>query len=155
MPAARKDDLVVQELPEEVLVYNTKRHTAHCLNPTAALVWKHCDGQTTVTDMLRILRRELNQPVDEAVVWLAVRQLEKARLLAAHMTRPEDQISLSRREVVRRVGVAAAVTLPLVTSVIAPMAIQAGSCRAAGQPCTTSVQCCSGICNGAPTGTCA
>ena len=40
-PRARTEGLVVTELPDELLVYDLERHRAYCLNPTAALVFKH------------------------------------------------------------------------------------------------------------------
>jgi hypothetical protein len=49
LPHARSEGLVIRELPEETLVYDLKRHRAHCLNPTAARVWSYCDGQTRYT----------------------------------------------------------------------------------------------------------
>ena len=49
LPAARTSGLVVRELAEETLVYDEERHRAHCLNRTAALVWRHCDGKTPVS----------------------------------------------------------------------------------------------------------
>ena len=39
MPRARQDELVVEELQDETLVYDLERHKARCLNRTAALVW--------------------------------------------------------------------------------------------------------------------
>ena len=39
-PVARKSGLVVQEMPDEVLVYDLNSNKAHCLNQTAASVWK-------------------------------------------------------------------------------------------------------------------
>src|SRR5207248_2525045 len=36
-PSARQDRLVVQELSDEVLVYDLDRHRAHCLNRAASL----------------------------------------------------------------------------------------------------------------------
>ncbi len=48
LPLARKNELIIQELPEELLVYDLARHKAHCLNKTSAFIWKHCDGETTV-----------------------------------------------------------------------------------------------------------
>ena len=61
-PLARKRGLVVRELPEEVLVYDLDTHKALCLNRTAALVWKCCDGQTGIEGMLRALRAETGEP---------------------------------------------------------------------------------------------
>jgi Coenzyme PQQ synthesis protein D (PqqD) len=146
-PRAKVEDIVVQTLPDEVLVYDLQRHKAHCLNPTAALVWKHCDGQTTAAELVHILQQDMRVPVPEEVVWLALQQLHKARLLAepGHVPGGEDKIS--RREVVRRLGWATAVALPLVTSIIAPTASEAASCLSAGSPCITSAQCCSGVCS--------
>ena len=46
-PTARKSGLVVQEMPDELLVYDTENNKAHCLNTTAAFVWKSCDGKKT------------------------------------------------------------------------------------------------------------
>src|SRR6266498_3512906 len=44
LPRARTEDLIVEALPTETLVYDTRTHLAHCLNLSAATVWKHCDG---------------------------------------------------------------------------------------------------------------
>jgi hypothetical protein len=81
LPPARRDGLLVQAIDDEVQVYDTERHQAHCLNRTAARVWAHCDGQTSVATLTRRLRQEFETPVDPQVVWLAVEQLSKARLL--------------------------------------------------------------------------
>ena len=51
IPLARKECLVIKELPDETLVYDTKHDKAHCLNNTAALVWKNCDGKRTITQL--------------------------------------------------------------------------------------------------------
>ncbi len=53
---------------------------------------------------------------------------------------------MSRREVMRRMGWASAVTLPLVTSIVAPTASQAATSFPSGFPCESSAQCCSGHC---------
>jgi len=39
-PRKRRDGLVVQELPEETLVYDLERHKAHCLEAASAAVWE-------------------------------------------------------------------------------------------------------------------
>ena len=146
-PQARKEGLVVQQLADEVLVYDQERFKAHCLNHTAALVWKHCDGKKTTNEIARALGHEAGSPVDEELVWLALSQLGKSRLLTEQLTMPEGRAGISRREVIRRVGIAAAVALPIVTSIVAPRAAQAINCRTSGQPCTTGPQCCSTVCN--------
>jgi hypothetical protein len=146
IPRARTEGLVIRELPDEVLVYDLNRDRAHCLNTTAALVWKHCDGQTGVASMVQLLARECNAPVDEAVVWLALEQLGRTHLLSEQFPPPAQRPGLSRREVLRTLGKAAAVALPVVTSLVVPTASEAGSCTSSGSACTTSAQCCTGIC---------
>jgi len=152
IPEARKVGLVVQELSGEVLVYDRERNKAHCLNSTAARVWEYCDGKTSVAQIARAIEGEINAPVDEDVIWLGIEQLSKTHLLQEGAKLPEHKSGLSRREVMKRIGLAAAVALPVVTSIMAPRAVQAATCLPSGQPCTSSAQCCSGLCS---TGTCA
>jgi hypothetical protein len=159
VPHARKDGLVVEELPDELLVYDLDRHKAHCLNYTAALVWKHCDGATPTPDIALILRDELNTPVDEEVVWFSLEQLSRAHLLREPIQRPGGKSGFSRRELIRKAGIAAAVAVPLVTTILAPTAFAALSC---GQfSCSPSAppanQCPTGSgcqCNAGPPGPC-
>jgi len=142
------EGLVVQPLSDEMLVYDLERHKAHCLNHTAALIWKRCDGQTSVAELMRMLERELQTPIPEVVVWQALRQLGTARLLTERLPPPHDGVRISRREVVRKLGWGAAVALPLVTSIVAPTAAEAATCLSSGASCTTGAQCCSGLCVG-------
>ncbi len=146
VPDARKEGLVIQELADEVLVYDLQRHKAHCLNHTAAWIWKHCDGRATVAEMARLLQAESKAPLDEGIIWLALEQLERDHLLSGRIPRPSATPRLSRRELVGRLGLVAAITLPLVTSIVAPTASQAGSCLATGAPCTKNSDCCSNAC---------
>lgn len=127
-PRARTEELIVRELPDEVLVYDLRTHKAHCLNQTAALVWKHCDGSKSVPDIAQELRREFKMvKVDEDSVWYVLDTLRKARLLEEGMTLPPNVKALSRREALRKLAVAAGVGLPLVASIVAPSAAQAAS----------------------------
>ena len=151
IPEARKEGLVVQELSGEVLVYDRERNRAHCLNSTAARVWEYCDGKTSVAQIARAIEVEINAPVDEDVIWLGVEQLSKVHLLHEDAKLPEHKSGLSRREVMKRIGLAAAVALPVVTSIMAPTAAQAANCVTSGGACTAPAQCCSGLC---PAGTC-
>jgi hypothetical protein len=152
-PRARKEGLLVQELPDEVLVYDLERHKAHCLNPTAALVWKHCDGRTTVSQMVRLLEKSLETSVDEDVVWCALNQLEKDKLLGDKVAWPVGMERISRRTLIRRVGMAA-VLLPLITTIAAPTAqagtsncvAVGGACTNGGLPCCGIASCQSGVC---------
>jgi len=148
----RRQRLIIDELPDEVLVYDLDRHKAHCLNQTAALVWKLCDGVAMPAAIARRMQSELDQPFSEDLVWLALRQLNKIHLLEESVGLPAQLAGISRREMVRAMGIAAAVSVPLITSIVSPTAVQASTCFPGGHACTTAVQCCSNICLG--TGAC-
>jgi hypothetical protein len=151
LPLMRTERLIVDQLPDEVLVYDLDRHKAHCLNSTAALIWKQCDGRTTPPDIARRLQDELQVPCKEDHVWLALSQLEKIHLLEQPITLPPQLAGMSRRQMVRALGVAAAVAVPLVTSIVAPTPAQASTCIPSGNPCSLGgpIACCAGsVCNG-------
>src|SRR2546427_2535766 len=80
-PLARREGLVIQELPDEVLVYDLDRDRAHCLNQTAAFVWQRCNGRHTTAQIARTLGQQFDCTVDEKVVWLALDQLGRNHLL--------------------------------------------------------------------------
>jgi hypothetical protein len=153
-PLARKQGLLVVELPDEVLVYDLERDKAHCLNPTAALVWKHCDGCTSVREIARLLEKSLGWSADEDVVWCALNQLERDKLLREPLAPSVGVERISRRELVRRLGKGAAIAIPLITSIVAPTAAYAGSASCnVGASCTTAADC-SAACTGCQGGFC-
>jgi hypothetical protein len=144
LPKMRKEKLIIDELPDEVLVYDLDRHKAHCLNQTAALVWRRCDGKTQPAEIARRLQSELDQPFNVEMVWLALRQLDKIHLLAAPVGLPPKLAGMNRREMVRTLGLAAVVAVPLVTSIVSPTAAEAATCATVGQNCNSKA-CCSGL----------
>ena len=145
--SAREEGLVVKDLGDEILVYDAERDRAHCLNRTVALVWKHCDGKHSVADISQLMQVELQAPVQPNVVWYALKQLDKHHLLQGSVTLPEEMDGLTRREFVRKVGIAAAVAVPIIISIAVPTPARAASCLAAGSVCSSSAQCCSGNCS--------
>lgn len=150
-PRMRKQRLIIDELPDEVLVYDLDRHKAHCLNRPAALVWRRCDGQTPPSEIGRRLESELDQPFNEELVWLALRQLNKIHLLAEPIGLPAPLAGMSRRQMVRALGIGAVVAVPLITSIVSPTPVQAVTCVPSGGTCTTTAQCCPGLtCNPGP-----
>jgi coenzyme PQQ synthesis protein D (PqqD) len=157
LPKARADQLIVEELPDEVVVYDWGRHEAHCLNQTAAMVWKQCDGRTTVPEIARRVGRELKAPVREEVVWLALDGLGRRHLLEERAQPGPGAARVSRRTAMK-VGLAGATALPLVTSIIAPTASQAATCipnspnckkngNTPANECFASSECCSCCCH--------
>ena len=127
-PQARTEDLVTRELADEDLVYDLETHQAHCLNKTAAAVWKQCDGNKTTEEIATLLQQETNMLVSSAMVKVALHQLGRANLLKQRVEFSAEKPSQLRREVLRQIGLGAAAALPLVTSIIAPLTAQAMSC---------------------------
>jgi hypothetical protein len=146
LPRARQAQLVVREVGDELLVYDLTDHQVHALNRAAALVWRYCDGQTTIAQARQLLEIELETPYDESAVHLALDQLHQANLLEATTNAPRALVSPSRRVLLRRLGAAAvggAVLLPLVESISAPQAAQAQTaCLQLDQTCSSAAQCC-------------
>jgi hypothetical protein len=145
-PLAKRSKLVVRELADETLVYDVEGHRAHCLNRTAALVWELCDGRNTVSGIAGQMGERLSARVPEEVVRLALEQLADRGLLAPGDFQPAPPVNLvSRRAMMRRLGLAAAVALPLVTSVISPTPVMAQSpCNETSCPPGTTCQ--AGVC---------
>jgi hypothetical protein len=154
-PLARKAGLVIQELPDEVLVYDLDRDRAHCLNQTAAFVWQHCDGRTSTVEIARSLSQKVNASVDEKVVLFAINQLGRNHLMTTVPAPPYAVAGLNRREMVRVLGIAAAVAIPVVASIVAPTPAQAGTCVGSGGSCAAGQQCCVGLACTGPGTTCA
>ncbi|KXK06925.1 MAG: hypothetical protein UZ17_ACD001000240 [Acidobacteria bacterium OLB17] len=134
-PKARKRGLVVQEMPGEMLVYDTEANKAHCLNDSAAFVWMSCDGVNTVGDIVREFEKSSKGTVTEDFVWLAIDQLSSKGLLETKVA-PRFKGS-TRREMLKKVGIASVAALPIIASLAAPQsALAATSCN-----CSRSSDC--------------
>ena len=157
MPRAREAGLIVRELEDETLVYDAVTDKAHCLNQTAARIWKHCDGTSSVTQIAELLSQRTETTIDEKVVWYALEQFNKDGLLEEKIAPPAGFkiAGMSRRQMVRTLGLAAMVAIPVVTSIVAPTPVQAGasclppgsSCDPKGIPCCPPNGCFGGTCS--------
>jgi len=153
-PRARTDRLVIKELPDEMLVYDLERDKAHCLNSTAILVWKACDGSTTPQQIAAQLLKASTvsgSPTtatqeSELLVWNALDQLSRNHLLEENFSWPAILPHVSRRDALRRVAIGAVIALPLVASMTAPIPAQAGTCKPRNASCSTGAECCSTAC---------
>ena len=152
LPSARDEGLVVEEIGDELLVYDMDRDHAHCLGPAAARVWRCCDGKTSATSIARKLGLE-----QEAVAH-ALDELVRCQLLATPaVTGKGLVVTHTRRDFgVRLAKAGAAVaSAPLIVSIVAPTAAHAltpcaalpfvgscGICNQGGRP--TPCCCCHG-----------
>jgi hypothetical protein len=144
-PKARTNGLIIHTLEDETVVYDLERDRLHCLNPTAAFVFRICDGRTSPRALAKRVEERFGLPADEAIVGYALDQLERARLLE-ESAGPAAVIT-SRRELVRKVGLAGAlaVLVPAVVSMVAPTPAAAASCRTQGGCCSNQQDCCPGL----------
>jgi hypothetical protein len=144
LPKARRDQLIVRELPDEILVYDLKCDRAHCLNKTSAMVWKHCDGKMTTRQMAGLLEREFGTSVDNDLILLALSQLRKFDLL--ERTRSAIRTRKPSRRDVALKYLPAALALPVILSIVAPTRVQAASvpCTATGVACAGTICCSTG-----------
>jgi hypothetical protein len=67
-PRARTDDLVIEEVDDELLIYDSENKRAHCLSEVAARVWRACDGESDVSalsETLELSAEVVKQALDE------------------------------------------------------------------------------------------
>ena len=124
-PIARKDGIVVQEVPGELLVYDLDTDEAHCLNETAAIVWNACDGKTSVSDIAAAIAATSKGSATDDLVWLALDQLNERNLLEEEIA--PKFVGESRRDVLKKIGLGTMVALPIIASLAAPKSVLAAS----------------------------
>ena len=112
-PKRREDGVKIENFEGEVLVYDLQQHTAHCLNGIAVNVWNLSDGTLSVDRIAARIAADQGTEPDEALVWRALEELDKANLLETSLADlPAD---LSRRHLV-----AWTAAVPLVLSIAGP-----------------------------------
>lgn len=144
IPNARSENIIVQELTDEILVCDTTNNRMLCLNKTAAEVWKMADGTRNIKEISRLLSRKFKSNVTEDMISFALVELSKKNLLIERMPLSVAFQNLSRREVIRRVGLASMVALPLISTLTMPTATRALS---AAVPCQGDEECNGGCCD--------
>lgn len=117
-PRRRVDRLRVQEVSDEILVYDLIRHRAHRLTRFTNAVWAQCDGHTSPID----IGRRLGDGDVESLVLTAIQQLGAADLLARTDSRVEP-VDYSKRALLK-VGAAAGVPFVMSIAVPTPAAAQ-------------------------------
>lgn len=146
-PIARRAEVLTRQLSDELIVYDLERHQAHCLNRTAAIVFRQADGTRTLGEIAAALGDDGDPVQREAAARLALEQLAELGLVDRGTATDEDASAVhARREALRRLGAGAALLLPAVVSMLAPTPADAASCTSncVGQPDGTPCNCASG-----------
>jgi hypothetical protein len=107
-----------------LIIFDEQGEQVLGLNRSAALVWRSCDGNRSVSDLVEVLTAELGEQADRDQVLIALDELEKHGLIdSGYERRDPNAARLSRRQFIRRVGIAAAVAVgvvPVVHSLAVP-----------------------------------
>ena len=143
--------LITRRIDDELLVFDEETSTAYCLNGIAGEMWRACERESSLREVTEVLRPRWPD-IEEDVVAASLSKLAAAGLLEE--TTVQEKISTARRELIRKLGFAAAVALPIVvTSVLVPPAYAAVSCChllaqcGPGKPaCCSGLHCALGLC---------
>jgi hypothetical protein len=132
LPKARLENIVVQDLGGELLIYNLTTHKAYTLNQTSKIVFEACGGGQSFDELKR------RHKFTDDLIYLALDELRANNLLEDY--RCGHFAGVSRREVIRRVGLATMIALPVVASLVAPKASRAAS-GVAGENLCAEIEC--------------
>lgn len=93
----RISNLSTEAVGDGLAVLDSGRKQSYVLNATSALVFQHCDGQTSPEQLTEILRQKFNlrQAEAERLTQLALEELETAELLVPAAVHPA---TFSRRQ---------------------------------------------------------
>ena len=122
LPKARTENILEQNLENETLIYDLTIDKAFNLNETLSVVYKACGQNLTFDELKR------KHKFTDDFIFLALDELKRNKLLVGEYVSPF--VNTSRREAIKKVGLATMFALPLMTGLVAPQASRAAS----GQP---------------------
>lgn len=142
LPQSRNENIVVQNLENEILIYDLLINKAFCLNQTSAIVYQNCDGITTCDEL------KSKYKLTDDLIFLTLDKLREQNLLDEKEKFVSPHADVSRREAIRRAGLASLAALPVISVLLAPQAVNAASAFAPGsrtlrQTCSISRNCAS------------
>ncbi|MEM7031941.1 MAG: hypothetical protein AAF629_20470 [Chloroflexota bacterium] len=122
-----RDDLLLTDLGDELVIYDPTNFNGHNLNKTSKLVFEYCDGHHTIQSLGKMLELELKMEDGTDFASLALKQLNKKELLEANSL-PETP-TVTRREVLKLAKMAGLTIalLPVIQSIVVPAPASAAS----------------------------
>lgn len=121
---------------KEILIYDLNTHKAFNLNETSSIVYQGCGDGLTFEDLKR------KHHFTDDLIYLALDELKEKNLLEKNEVYKSSLFGLSRREAIRKVGLATMVALPVITGLVAPLAAHAVSTTCASQGCVNGNAAC-------------
>lgn len=120
LPQTKTENLLEQHLAGETLIYDLSADKAFNLNETSTIVYKACCEELTFEQLKRASK------FPDEVIYLALDELKRNDLLAgANYVSPFA--GMNRREVIKKVGLASLIALPVITGLTMPTAAHAAS----------------------------
>jgi len=124
----KKATVSTEAIGDGLAVFDPAQNKSYLLNATSALVWQHCDGNTSPQELAALLVRKFNVTAAQAeqLTQVAMDELASFNLFEAEAQRPlaVPSVGLTRRQALARlaaVGISAAL-LPVVYPVVAKAA---------------------------------
>ncbi len=124
----KKTTVSTEAIGEGLAVFDPAQNKSYLLNATSALVWQHCNGNTSPQELAALLVRKFNVTEAQAqqLTQMALDELANFNLFETEAQRPlvVPQAGLTRRQMLARlaaVGISAAL-LPVVSPVVAKAA---------------------------------
>ena len=114
-----------EQLGDEASIYDWAHAQVHALNPTAARVWRLCDGATSPDAIAAALHHETGIPEADAVVDLTLKELARLHLVDLPIESLKERPAPTRRWLLGR-GLVAAM-LPAVYTILTPSPLEAQS----------------------------
>ena len=110
----------VEAIGDGLGIFDQQQGMSYVLNATTALVWQHCDGQTTPQQLTRLIQQTFNVPQEQAgrLMVMALAELDQANLLQTSMA---DTPSFTRRQILGALSAAglSMALMPVVSPVLA------------------------------------
>ena len=127
---ARRDGIFSEEINEELLVYDTRCNTAHCLSEAAAIAWRTCEGGASLDEITERLsaRRVAESRAAAAELRPTPRSPNSLRRDSSKRRAFKTRSGVSRRQALRRIaGVGAgAIAGPMIVSAAVPSSAASG-----------------------------
>lgn len=118
LPKARTSDIIEQAAGSELMIYDLRNDKAYTLNETSKIIYRAC-GVETVEEIKR------RHKFTDDLIYFALDELAANNLIENYQNAHFGGIS--RREIIKRVGLATLVALPVIASIAAPAAANAAS----------------------------
>lgn len=138
LPTSKSKDILVQETTDELLIYDLNTNKTYHLNKTSTIVYRACGEQASFADL------KVKHKFTDDLIYFTLDELKANNLLEDYKSNYFKGVS--RREAIKRVGLASMIALPIVTGLIAPKAAAAQSGFAPGsrnlnQSCNMDADC--------------